>query len=283
MILVGGATRMPAVVERVTSIFQKTPHSRLNPDEVVALGAAVQAGLIGKDQSLDDLVVTDVSPFTLGIETSKRFGGEIRDGYFLPIINRNTTIPISRVERVATMHANQTEVKIRVFQGDSRQVKDNLLLGEFSVKGIPRGPRGQEVDVRFTYDLNGVLEVEGVVVETQAKHSIVITRHTKGLSEHQILEAVAQMQTLKLHPRDETANRFLIRRAERVFRELPQFAREQLADLLDGFEQALGEQEKDAIARFRDELELFLSRFDVTGDEDGGEEGERGRRGEGET
>ena len=268
VILVGGATRMPAVIERVTAIFQKTPHSRLNPDEVVALGAAVQAGLIGKDQSLDDLVVTDVAPFTLGISVSKRFGSEIRDGYFLPVINRNTTIPISRVERVSTMHANQTEVRIRVYQGDSRQVKDNLQLGEFVCKGIPRGPAGQDVDVRFTYNLDGVLEVEAVVVETQAKSSIVITRHAKGLTEQQVQKSLEQMQALKLHPRDETTNRFLLRRAERVYRELPEFAREQLADLLDGFEAALAEQDKDTIARFRQELEIFLSSFDAEGDEE---------------
>jgi len=174
VILVGGATRMKSVIDRVMQIFQQPPHSRLNPDEVVALGAAVQAGLIAKDKSLEDLVVTDVSPFTLGIETTKRLGMENRAGYYLPIINRNTTIPVSRVERVSTLHANQTEVKIKVFQGESRKTKDNLPLGEFTVRGIPRGPAGQEVDVRLTYDLNGVLEVEAIVVETQKKASLVI-------------------------------------------------------------------------------------------------------------
>jgi molecular chaperone HscC len=262
VILVGGATRMPAVIERVTQIFQQPPHSRLNPDEVVALGAAVQAGLIARDASLDDLVVTDVSPFTLGISISKRMAMEVREGYFLPIINRNTTIPISRVERVSTIYANQTEVKVRVYQGESRRVKDNLLLGEFAVRGIPHGPAGQEVDVRFTYDLNGVLEVEATVVETQKKSGLIITKHVRGLSEDQIAQAVAQMEALKTHPREETVHRFLIKRAERVYRELPLIERELLAELVDGFESALEMQEPEAIERNRSELEMYLERFE---------------------
>jgi molecular chaperone HscC len=265
VILVGGATRMPAVVQRVTDIFQKTPHSSLNPDEVVALGAAVQAGLMSSDESLGDMVVTDVSPFTLGISISKRFGSEVRDGYFLPVIPRNTTIPNSRVERVATMHANQAEVKVHVFQGESRQVKDNLELGEFSIKGIPRGPAGQEIDIRFTYDLNGVLEVEAVIVETRTKASLVITRYAKGIKDHELQKALAEMATLKQHPREETGNHFLLRRAERVYRELPEHARLQLADLLDGFEQSLADRDPEIIIRFREELEIFLSAHDEQG------------------
>jgi molecular chaperone HscC len=263
VILVGGATRMPTVIEAVTQIFRKSPHSRLNPDEVVALGAAVQAGLIAREASLDDMVVTDVCPFTLGVEVSRRIGMEVRDGYFLPVINRNTTIPVSRVERVSTMYANQNEIKVKVHQGESRRTKDNLLLGEFKVTGIPRGPAGQDVDLRLTYDLNGVLEVEATVVETQKKTSIVITKHVRGMSEDQISQAVAEMQQLKTHPREETVNRFLLKRAERVYRELPLMERERLSDLMDGFEAALEMHEPDEVlSRFRLELEIFLNQYE---------------------
>ena len=169
VILVGGATRMPMFIQHATELFGAQPRCRLNPDEVVALGAAVQAGLIAKDRGVGDLVVTDVSPFTLGISTSKRLGLDYRDGYFLPVINRNTTIPVSRVQRVQTIQPNQTRLSIRVYQGENRRVENNLLLGEFEVMNVPSGPAGQEVDVRFTYDLNGVLEVEATIVETQLK------------------------------------------------------------------------------------------------------------------
>lgn len=263
IILVGGATRMPAVVNHVTTLLGKSPHRRLNPDQVVAIGAAVQAGLIARAEGVDDLVVTDVAPFTLGIATIKEFGHEKRDGYFLPIIQRNSTIPISRVERVSTVYPNQTAMKIRVFQGEGRRIEDNHFLGEFVVKGIPPGPAGQSVDVRFTYDLNGVLEVEAVVVETKSSASHVIAHHARGLGAAQIAAAVEAMKALKTHPREEAVNRMLLRRAERVYQELSLEGRVILGQLLDGFEGALSMQSDEAIERNREALQSFLDRVDA--------------------
>ncbi|MBS0209679.1 MAG: Hsp70 family protein [Planctomycetes bacterium] len=262
VILVGGATRMPMFIERVTQMFSKPPRCRLNPDEVVALGAAVQAGLVARDVNVEDLVVTDVAPFTLGIETTRKVGHEHRDGYFLPIINRNTTIPVSRCERVATLRANQREVSVKIYQGEGRRVADNLFLGQFEVQGIPPGPPGQELDIRFTYDLNGVLEIEATIVETQRKVTHVVTRYARGLSAGQIAEAVAKMEDLKRHPREEAVNRFLIRRAERIYRELALDERHLLNELIGGFEQVLEEGPADAVERYRLELQMFLDRFD---------------------
>ena len=263
VILVGGATRMPMVIERVTQLMGKPPQCRLNPDEVVALGAAVQGGLIGMDASVEDLVVTDVSPFTLGVAISKQFGQERRDGYFLPIIQRNCTIPISRVERVGTVEPNQTTVQVKIYQGEGRKIEDNLFLGEFEVRGIPRGPAGQEVDLRFTYDLNGVLEVEATIVATSRRVTHVVTRHARGLTPEQIQRAVRDMDKLKTHPREDAVNRLLLRRAERIFRELPLEGRDLLSQLLDGFESALALQDPGAIESNRAALEEFLNRHDA--------------------
>jgi molecular chaperone HscC len=263
VILVGGATRMPQVVERVTALLGREPRSRLNPDEVVALGAAVQAGLIARAESVADLVVTDVAPFTLGVEVAKRFGHERSTGYFLPVIHRNTTIPVSRVERVSTVDANQTSVVVKIYQGEARRVEDNLFLGEFEVSGIPRGPAGQDIDIRFSYDLNGVLEVEATVLETRQQFSHVVTRYARGLSADQVRRAVSEMAKLKTHPREESANRFLLRRAERIYQELPPDGREFLGHLLDGFETALNLQDAEAIERFRQTLGEFLDRHDL--------------------
>ena len=261
-ILVGGATRMPAVIARVTDMFGKPPHSRLNPDEVVALGAAVQAGLIGRHRSVEDLVVTDVCPFTLGIEVSKEFGTVRRTGYFMPIINRNTTIPVSRVEQVTTLSPNQQVIAVKIYQGESRKVDDNLLLGEFKVTDIPRGPAGQEVDIRFTYDINGVLEVEAKVVETGHSFTHLVTKFAKGLTPEQVAEAHAEMQKLKTHPREEMVNRFWLRRAERLYHELSLYERNHLSQLLDGFEAALDEADPDLIERHRAALTEFVEYFD---------------------
>jgi molecular chaperone HscC len=261
VILVGGATRMPAVLEWVREYFGKDAQQRLNPDEVVALGAAVQAGLIGRQEKVKDLVVTDVAPFTLGIEITKEFGHEHKHGYFLPIIHRNTTIPISRVERVSTLHPNQTEIVVKIYQGESRRVEGNLFLGEFAVKGIPRAPAGhQAIDIRFTYDLNGVLEVEATVVATQEKATHLVTKYARGLSKDQVQRAVQAMEKLKAHPREEAANRFLLRRAERVFQELSLEQRQVLGQFLDGFEEALEMRDAAAIESHREVLQQFLDR-----------------------
>ena len=263
LILVGGATRMPIVVQRVTELFGREPTCRLNPDEVVALGAAVQAGLFSREKSVEDLVVTDVAPFTLGISISREIGGERQDGYFLPIINRNTAIPTSRVNRVSTITPNQTSVVVRVFQGEGRKVEDNLFLGEFDVSGIPRGAAGQEVDIRFTYDLNGVLEVEATIVATKQQVIHIITRHAKNLSADALSRAVAEMAALKAHPRDEAVNRYLIRRAERLYQELPLTERRLLDSLLTGLEDALELRDPSAIESNREALEGFLNHFDT--------------------
>ncbi|HEY7424970.1 MAG TPA: molecular chaperone HscC [Gemmataceae bacterium] len=263
VLLVGGATRMAMVIDRVADLLGKPPQRRLNPDQVVALGAAVQAGLIAREESVRDLVVTDVAPFTLGVEISKRLGHEHRSGYFLPVIERNTTIPVSRVQRLSTLEPNQTIIQVKIYQGEGRRVEDNLFLGEFEMTGIPRGPAGQEVDVRFTYDLNGVLEVEATIVATKKKVSHVITRHTRGLSAEQIQRALKDMEKLKTHPREEAVNRFLIKRAERAYQELSREGREALGMLLDGFEAALNLQDTEAIERNRVALEQFLDRHDA--------------------
>jgi molecular chaperone HscC len=268
VILVGGATRMPVVVKRVGEMFGKPPNCRWNPDEVVALGAAVQAGLVADHAAVNDMVVTDVAPFTLGIGVTKTMNGAHRDGYFDPIIERNSTIPVSRAKIYSTMNPNQTVITVKVYQGESRRVEENLLLGEFDVKGIPSGPPGQEVEVRFTYDLNGVLEVQATVVATKKSLTHVIAKHAKGLSEAQIRQAVKNMEKLKLHPRDEEVNRYLLLRAERMYKELSSDLRNYLSAVLDGFESAMETRDPEAIERHRQALNVFLSAHDPSDDND---------------
>lgn len=268
VILVGGATRMTAVRRHVQTLFGREARCSLNPDEVVALGAAIQAGLIAQERSLDEFVVTDVAPFTLGVEVSREFGSVRKGGYFTPVINRNTTIPVSRTERVSTVSPNQTEVVVKVYQGEARRVEDNLFLGEFVVDGIPRGAAGKEVDIRFTYDLNGLLEVEATIVETRKKVTHLVTRHAKGMKDAEIARAQSAMQQLKMHPRDDAPNRFLIRWADRVFRELSLAQRNELEMLVTGFEAAIELNDKPAIESNRVALEMFLSAHDAPNDDE---------------
>ncbi len=262
IILVGGATRMPMLVDRVRELFHKEPHSKLDPDLVVGLGASVQAGLFAQDSFVDDLVVSDVCPFTLGIQISKQIGDRDTSGYFMPIINRNTTIPVSRVDRVQTLRGNQTTIEVEVYQGESRMVKDNLKISSFEVNGIPPGPAGQEIDIRFTYDLNGILEVEATIVKTGRKVSHVVTHYAKNLSPVEIRRAVTEMQGLKLSPRDDAVNQAVLRRAERVYRELPTQERRMLDNLLDAFESSMQIQDEIAINECREALQAFLDVLD---------------------
>lgn len=275
VILVGGATRMPRFIRRVAELFEKQPHCRLNPDEVVARGAAVQTGLMRRDPSVGDMMITDVAPFTLGVEMSKEFGSELRNGFFLPILHRNTTIPASRVERVHTVRMNQPIATVKIFQGESRRVEENLSLGEFEVRDIPPGPAGQAIDLRFTYDLNGILEVEATIVATGNKYTHVVTRHARGLSPEQIRASLSAMQALKTHPREDRKNRYLLRRAERVYQELPPLERTNLDRVLYEFEQALELGDARLIDSCRMALIGFLQIFDpdeqMSGDADGDE------------
>jgi molecular chaperone HscC len=266
VILVGGATRTPAIAELVTQLFDRPPTCRLNPDEVVALGAAVQAALVEDSRHVEDLVVVDVAPFSLGISTSKQFGRDRQTGYFSPIIHRNTIIPTSRVEIFSTTQPWQDEMNIEVYQGESRKVSDNLFIGKLVAKGIPATLHLQEVKIRFTYDCNGVLEVEAEVVATGKKVAAVFANHARQLDDAGIAAAVNRMQSLKFHPRDDIKNIQLMKRAERVFRELPVEIRASLAERIDWFEGALESQEPGRIDDAYQELCRFLDLHDAEGE-----------------
>lgn len=259
VILVGGATRMPVLVDFVRDYFQREPLCRFNPDEVVALGAAVQSALITDDSSVDDMVMTDVCPFTLGIAVSKEFGNQILDGYFMPIIPRNTTIPVSREEIVSTLHPNQREIAVRVFQGEARKVEGNLLLGELKVTDIPPGPKGTPICIRFTYDLNGILEVEAFPQAGGKRFRAVLTQHVKGLSDAELEAAIRNLSKLKFYPRDEVRNQKLLLFCERIAGEVNSFQRPELDQMIDSFEQAMASGDRDYFEAVRNNLLVMLS------------------------
>lgn len=263
VILVGGATRMPSVVNLISEYFGKAPRCAFNPDEVVALGAAVQAALINDDSAVDDMVMTDVCPHTLGVAVSKQFGDHREDGFFSPVIHRNTTIPVSREEWFYTVEDNQTQIQLQVYQGEARRVKDNLLLGELNVTGIPVGPSGQRIIVRFTYDLNGILEVEAFVPGSLRKFQTVLTQQNAGLSRDEILEAVRRMQAIKFYPRDELVNQRLIRFCERLVGEVALDHRKHLEDAIDAFEHAMSSGDREKYAEARQVLLMVLSAIGI--------------------
>lgn len=263
VILVGGATRMPAVVDLVRAYFEREPRCTLNPDEVVALGAAVQAALITDDSAVDDMVMTDVCPHTLGVEISKQFGDHHETGFFSPLIHRNTTIPVSREGIYTTITDNQTEILLKVYQGESRRVKDNLYLGELTVTGIPRGKAGQSIVARFTYDLNSILEVEAFVPGSKRKFQTVLTNQNCGLSREEVREAVRRMQAIKFYPRDDLINQRLVRFCERLVGEVILDFRERLEAALDYFEHAMSSGNREKFIEARENLLAVLTDLGV--------------------
>ena len=176
IVLVGGMTRMPKVVEAVTAFFGKEPNKSVNPDEVVAIGAAVQGGVLGGE--VKDVLLLDVTPLTLGLETL--------GGVSTPLINRNTTIPTSKSQVFSTAADNQTQVEINVLQGERPMAPDNKSLGRFILDGIPPAPRGMpQVEVTFDIDANGILNVTAKDKASGKEQSIKITGST-GLSKDEV-------------------------------------------------------------------------------------------------
>lgn len=255
VLLVGGATRMPCVVRAVAQIFGKLPLRTLPPDEAVAMGAAVQAGLKAADASLGDLVATDIAPFTIGVASAAEVGGQRIPGVFTPILHRGTVIPASRVKRFSPIADLQTEVDIEVYQGEHSMCRDNTKLGDYRVTGIKPKPAGEEwFDVRFTYDLNGILEVDTTVGSTGRTHTLVIERSPGRLSKEQIAAAQARMKRLKLHPRDSLPNATALARADALYVELSGPAREVLGEVIVAFRAALESQDASAIEPMRARL-----------------------------
>jgi len=259
LVLVGGATRMPAVQQMVATLFGRLPYRHLDPDTIVALGAASQAACKARDAAIEELILTDVCPYTLGISSMR--GEDVR-GAFSPIIERNTVIPTSKVQRFYSTHVEQKIIRIEVYQGERPWVRDNIFVDAFEVP-LPQVGRLQDIDVRFSYDINGLLEVDVTLLESGERHSHSIDRSPTGLDEEARANSRARLAGLKIHPRDTLPNRALSARLERAWMHSLGEERELIGAWLDEFNAVLASQRADEITSRRQSLSRLLDELGV--------------------
>ncbi|PVA10124.1 molecular chaperone DnaK [Pelagivirga sediminicola] len=234
VVLVGGMTRMPKVIEEVTKLFGKEPNKGVNPDEVVAMGAAIQAAVLQGD--IKDVVLLDVTPLSLGIETL--------GGVFTRLIDRNTTIPTNKSQVFSTAEDNQNAVTIRVFQGEREMAADNKMLGQFNLENIPPAPRGMpQIEVTFDIDTNGIVSVSAKDKGTNKEQKITI-QASGGLSDEDIEKMVKDAE--------ENAD------ADKARRELVE-ARNQAESLIDSTEKSMEEHSDKVDPTTVEAIELAIS------------------------
>lgn len=254
IILVGGATKSGVIQQLVAKLFKKLPFRHLDPDTVVALGAASQAANRARDETIEELILTDVCPYTLGIAVNNP---NANDMLFQPIIERNTIIPTSRVKPFSAMRAGQNIIQVEVYQGDRPFVKDNILVDQFEVK-LPKSEMAAQFEIRFSYDINGLLEVDVLFMNADDNHTHTIDRSPVGLTEAEKKESHDRLQHLKIHPRETLANRTLMARLDEAYAKSSGQEREVIYDWIQQFLEVLHLQEDQKISRARKEINALL-------------------------
>ena len=235
----------------------------------MALGAAVQAAMKERREAIKEVILTDVCSFTLGTEVvvRSRYGDHYEGGHFCPIIERNTVIPASRTERFYTVHDDQTKITINVLQGESRFAANNLLLGELTIN-VPKNKAGEEaVDVTYTYDINSILEVEVTVLSTGVTEKQIIKGENNEMTDEEIEERMQELSYLKIHPREQEANKLLLLRCERIYEESVGDIRQAVEYEIRKFEEVLNTRDNAKIEKAREELKEALREIEDLNDE----------------
>lgn len=215
VVLVGGSCKMPIVQKYLSHTLGRVDVSVVNPDYMIALGVGVYAGIKERNQDIRDMLLTDICPFSLGTAVYN----QAEEGRSLNniLIERNTALPASRQTILTTVRDGQTKVRVKVYQGEAMYADDNLFLGEMEVM-VPAAPKEQEkIELRYTYDINGILVVDVMVLSTGISKQLVIRNQEIRMSDQEIADKLKELEKLKIHPREDETNRELLARAEKLY------------------------------------------------------------------
>lgn len=254
VILAGGSGKMPLVQSYMEQLFEQTPLVTGFSDQLIARGLGLVCGVMERKDEVRDYILTDICPFTLGTGVNNET--DPKHPYMSAIIERNTILPCSRIQRFSTASDYQKEVKIEILQGEEPYAEDNVQLGLITTM-VPKKKRGQEsVDVRFTYDINGILEVEVTVVSTGKSVTKVLSQN---MDEKEIAKRMKQLEKLKVHPKDMTENQLILERLQALYEEALPETRDRLMYHIRNFESTLAEQDPRRIRKYREFLEHMIA------------------------
>ena len=254
LIMVGGSSRLPVVKRFLTELLGKEPVVLGDTDMVVALGAGIYTGIRRRDAEIRDILLTDVCPFTLGVETFRRQGE--KKGYLLPMIERNSTLPASRRERLVTLYDYQTAVTVKIYQGEEYFARDNIYLGEVTAQVAPKKAGKEWIDVYFTYDINGILHVE--FVNSKGEHNQILLAN-QTLGEAELERHKKEIEALMTPPLEQDKNRKLLERASAYYEQSTGARRERLGALIHWFVAGMNSGRLYRIRRAAEEMERQLA------------------------
>ena len=280
VVLVGGSSKMHSVQKYIESLIGVEMKADIDPDRVVGIGAGVVSGIKARNEEIKDTILTDICPFTLGTNIINRAKNE--DPLFSPIIERNTTLPASKMGTYYTVSDNQDKMVFKIYQGENMYCRDNLFLGEISID-VPKKKAAEECcEVRFSYDINGILEVDVKCVSTgETKSTLILNKNIK-LTEEEIAAKRKTLDNLKILPRDEEVNKVVLARAERLFAEAFAETRDIIGNNISRFLEILATQNDrkircarkdftrllDVIENREDSFDVFMREFEFRDDDE---------------
>ena len=255
VVLVGGTCKMPIIRQYISEFLGIEPEFAGNPDEIVALGAGTYAGIKERQESIKDIVMTDICPFTLGLSVYDPDNHP--DGLMSPIIERNSVLPVSKAQTYSPLSPKQTKLELKIYQGESLHCSENIFLGSLMIPLSASPTSSHNVLVRFTYDINGILEVEATSHGMNTARKLIVNSHLR-MNESELKKSLKRLNEIKNSPQENEVNKLLLVRAENLFKECLGKDRELIQNSYTWFRSIILEGSPSAVHSARQKIESLL-------------------------